>query len=51
MIFWIMAPYNLVDGSNDSDEYAATIFNIKYLKIGTIFTSKDLDSAYPTKVN
>jgi len=51
MLFWIMTPYNLVDGSNNSDDYAACIFIIKYEKIGTIFTSKDLDSTYPTKVN
>jgi hypothetical protein len=45
-----MAPYNLVDGSNNSDEYTASVFIIKYLKIGAIFTSKNLDSAYLTKV-
>jgi hypothetical protein len=40
----IMAPCNLVDGSKISDEYVASIFIMKYLKIGAIFTSKDLDS-------
>ena len=34
------AHYNLVDGSNNSEEYAASIFIIKYLKIEPIFTSK-----------
>jgi hypothetical protein len=50
MVFWIMAHCNLVDGSNNPDEYAVSIFIIKYLKTGAIFTSKDLDSTYPNKV-
>ena len=44
-----MAPYNLVDDKNNSDEYVGSIFIIKYLKIGAIFTSKDLDSTCPNK--
>jgi len=45
-----MAPYNLVDGGNNCEKYAAFISIINYLKTGATFTSKDLDSTYQTKV-
>ena len=45
-----MAPCNLVDGNNIFDEYVASVFIMKYLKTGKIFTSKDLDSTYLAKV-
>jgi hypothetical protein len=38
-----MAPYNLVDGSNNCDKYVASIFIINYLTDGTKFAYNDID--------